>query len=358
MRTTSLIPGILLVLNILMVRTFPQAKFEHPDRYKTNAWSPNDDQTEAKICKLNQIPFGGLPSGIDCITDQCWQIYLPEQNRSQSTSLRFNYSGICGCDDEVQLVLLKRTSRKFDWQILAENITFDYGEDLYDGIGSIEAREVALDSMTQFAIARKSIHWLPNIPRNITAYVIYGPVILQWETACEIDNKGYIIERKTVGTNWTKVGSIDALSLSVFAQLYRFEDLSRIGLNTKLSYRIKGFDQHGKITISPPIQIDYAPNPTCSKLTSVLLRSHEKSLDITYRTHFRGKAVLEVYQNSGQLLHTLMNKIHDKGSYSVVWNFDESKIDPERFSNGYCKLILKSQAGSRSFIHIQDITLQ
>lgn len=358
MRKAPLIPEILFVLIILAESAFPEGNFEHYIKNKPTVCSQPGFKTETKISKLDKIPSGKLPYGIDYITDQCWQVYLPRKTTNQPKTLRFNYSGICGCWDEKQLVLLKRSSYQKSWQLLTDNVTFDYRDDLSDGIGSVKAIEVARDSMLQFAIARKSYFWPPNIPRNITAHVVYGPVRLQWETVCEIDNKGYVIERKTAESRWTKVGAIDALRISVFPQFYQFDDLSRIEPGTKLLYRIKQIDQCRKIAISPPIQVFYTTDPINSALSSALMRANENCLDISYRTHFRGKVLLEIYSNSGRLSRSLVNKTQEKGSHSVIWDFKESEIKAEEFFNGYCKLILKSKTDSRSFIHIQDIILK
>jgi hypothetical protein len=96
--------------------------------------------------------------------------------------------------------------------------------------------------------------------------------VLSWETASEINNKGFDIERSADGSRFEKIGFVDGNGTTSKAQSYTFED------NTPLSisyYRLKQWDNDGRFELSKVIQISQKtttklavyPNPVSSVLT-------------------------------------------------------------------------------------------
>lgn len=357
MRITLMAAGIFLFFSILNTNLYSRENMTQSRNYKMNNHVKITDQICSKIYKLNQIPAGNLPSGIDYITDQCWQINSSANNFKNGIQLNLSYAGACGFSDETQLVLLKRSLHDLNWRILADNVTINCGENLSDGFGSIRVVDIPLDSATQIAIGKRSVGWLPNIPKNITAHVITGPVIIQWETICEIDNQAYIIERRIADKPWAKVGSIETFGLSAFPKSYYFEDSPEIDAETRIAYRIKQLDKSGKMTLSLPLQLVYSSGPESSQITSAFIKTAKSSLGISCRTHFRGNLSLEIHHHSGRVLKTLINKVLSKGCYTLYWDFSRVTIEPDDFADSYCKLILESRTSKRSFIHIQDIVV-
>ncbi len=113
---------------------------------------------------------------------------------------------------------------------------------------------------------------LPIELTSFTGKAVDKTNVLSWETATEINNKGFDIERSADGSRFEKIGFVMGNGTSTKSQSYSFED------NTPLSisyYRLKQWDNDGRFELSKVIQITQKrsvkltvyPNPVSNILT-------------------------------------------------------------------------------------------
>ncbi|MBK7869016.1 MAG: hypothetical protein IPJ75_19575 [Ignavibacteriales bacterium] len=89
---------------------------------------------------------------------------------------------------------------------------------------------------------------------SFTASVKNNTVNLNWETATEVDNYGFQIERKDKNSDWTKIGFIEGHFTSNSPKYYSFSD--KPTGSSKYSYRLKQIDNDGKFEYSGIVEVD------------------------------------------------------------------------------------------------------
>ena len=122
-------------------------------------------------------------------------------------------------------------------------------------------------------------------------------VLLSWETASEINNEGFEIEKSTNGLNWETITFIPGAGNTIQTQQYSYLDDQLT--SGQYFYRLKQMDFDGQVEYSDVVvinwddeadfQISLYPNPTVDQLN---IRSNVASEDI----------LVEIFNTNGQLL--------------------------------------------------------
>ncbi|MFH1194347.1 MAG: YCF48-related protein, partial [bacterium] len=84
-------------------------------------------------------------------------------------------------------------------------------------------------------------------------------VILEWETATEINNKGFEIERRSEKGEWEKVAYVNGNGSTTEKSEYSFADKVTNLSSTKVSYRLKQIDFDGTYSYSNEITVEILP---------------------------------------------------------------------------------------------------
>ena len=188
---------------------------------------------------------------------------------------------------------------------------------------------------------------LPVELTSFTANVIENKVTLNWQTATEVNNYGFEVERSVISNevrnlSWEKVGFVEGHGNSISPKEYSFVDnkTSEVfenlgGLDAVLKYRLKQIDFDGNFEYSEIITVgtenflsmpmEYAleqnyPNPFNPTTTikysipSVIASGAKQSLGVT----------LKVYDMLGNEVATLVNEQKSAGKYKV--NFDARNL--------------------------------
>lgn len=97
---------------------------------------------------------------------------------------------------------------------------------------------------------------LPVTLLNFTGNRSKTDVLLNWQTAQEINAGNYFVERSINGTDFTGIGSVRATGNSAIKQSYSYIDANMAALNTtKLYYRLKITDKDGDFSYSKIISL-------------------------------------------------------------------------------------------------------
>jgi hypothetical protein len=196
------------------------------------------------------------------------------------------------------------------------------------GLGLVALRQSTTTPVLVIDGIRVSDGWsespLPVELSSFNAAATNGAVKLTWQTATEVNNYGFQVERKMdkVETIWEEIGFVAGSGNSNAPKDYSYTDNS-LDNSGKYSYRLKQIDNDGKTTYSNEIETDvtvvleYAlsqnyPNP------------FNPSTVINYTLSQPGFVTIKIYNTLGQEVSTLLNGQMDAGKHTLT--FDASKL--------------------------------
>ncbi|MEI7813100.1 MAG: T9SS type A sorting domain-containing protein [Ignavibacteria bacterium] len=150
---------------------------------------------------------------------------------------------------------------------------------------------------------------------SFTAAVNGNKVILDWNTATEVNNHGFDIERALSNTdNWEKIGFVPGHGNSNSFKEYSFTDLPK----GSSKYRLKQIDNDGKyeysgvveaqIGISKQYVLKNYPNP------------FNPATKIAYSIPADGFVTLKIFDALGREAALLVNENKKAGNYEAVLN--------------------------------------
>lgn len=146
-------------------------------------------------------------------------------------------------------------------------------------------------------------------------------VVLTWETASEVNSSQFIVERKSMSSNWILVAELTAAGNSTQNISYNFTDRN---INSgKYSYRLKQVDFDGTYSYSQEIEV-LVDVPADYELSQNYPNPFNPSTTIKYAIPQESKVTLEIYSTLGELVTTLVNDLQPAGKYSIL--FDGSKL--------------------------------
>ncbi len=145
-------------------------------------------------------------------------------------------------------------------------------------------------------------------------------VELNWQTATELNNKGFEIERNT-GNGWQNIGFVAGKGTSNTVNNYSFTDNST--LYGKVTYRLKQVDNDGKFTYSKEVEVDLGL-PKSIELLANYPNPFNPTTTINFVIPQAGNVDVKVYNSLGAEVATLFNGKMDAGMQQL--QFDASNL--------------------------------
>ncbi len=177
------------------------------------------------------------------------------------------------------------------------------------------------------------------LPIELTTFTVMqkgeGVVSLTWETATEVNNYGFEIERAVIqhqsssGGNeindeekyWEKIGFVKGVGNSNSPKKYNYTDKNLSG-GSYFVYRLKQIDIDGTFEYSSEVEIEVLP--TKYELNQNYPNPFNPMTTIKFSLPERGKVQLEIYNMIGERIAILINKEMEAGYHSI--NFDASNL--------------------------------
>ncbi|MDZ7624522.1 MAG: T9SS type A sorting domain-containing protein [Ignavibacteriaceae bacterium] len=155
---------------------------------------------------------------------------------------------------------------------------------------------------------------------SFTANTDKNDVLLTWNTATEVNNQGFEIQRKTNG-EFQRVGFVEGKGTTTEVQNYLFRDKNL--LSGAYTYRLKQMDYDGSFAYSDEVEIDIE-QPSVFYLGQNYPNPFNPSTNIKYSIPADGIVTLKVYDILGKEVSTLVNEYQQAGTFDVV--FDGSNL--------------------------------
>ncbi len=172
---------------------------------------------------------------------------------------------------------------------------------------------------TEINNLKNSQSLLPVELSSFTAHLKDNQVHLNWETATEINNYGFGIERKLSAissqhSEWETIGFISGHGNSNSPKSYDFIDNE--SPTGELEYRLKQLDTDGSFEYSETIIVELG-TPTKYDIQQNHPNPFNPSTEINYSIPKSGKVILRVYSILGEEVAMLVNENKEAGEYTV-----------------------------------------
>ncbi|MFZ1280562.1 MAG: T9SS type A sorting domain-containing protein, partial [Ignavibacteriaceae bacterium] len=209
----------------------------------------------------------------------------------------------------------------------------DFGDtwlDISSGLGDLNVYSLGISNSHLFAGTTSQGVWRFETPLPVeltffNSILLNDKVLLNWNTATELNNYGFEIQRKQVfssqltvsNKDWQSVGFVFGNGTSNSPKSYSFtdEDLP----SGKYSYRLKQIDNDGTFEYSNVVEITIGlPNKFI--LEQNFPNPFNPSTKISWQSPVSGHQTLKVYDVLGNEVTTLIDGFREAGNYTIDFN--------------------------------------
>ena len=157
---------------------------------------------------------------------------------------------------------------------------------------------------------------------SFTATAKGSDVGLAWQTATEVNNLGFEVQKSEAGSQksgaeWTKIGFVDGNGTSNAPHSYSFVDA---GVQRSVSYRLKQVDRDGNYEYSTVVEATVDAKPAAFSLGQNYPNPFNPVTNISYALPSSGFVSLKVYDILGHEVATLVNGVQESGVQHVQFN--------------------------------------
>jgi hypothetical protein len=154
---------------------------------------------------------------------------------------------------------------------------------------------------------------------SFTAVAGNDKITLNWETATEVNNRGFEIERK-INSGWATVGFKEGYGTSTDKHSYSFVDnISGVSSQT-IYYRLKQVDFNGTFSYSDEVEVETLPDKF--SLNQNYPNPFNPTTTISFSIPQKEFVTLKVYNLLGQEVAVLVNKQLEAGSHNFQYDAD------------------------------------
>jgi hypothetical protein len=160
---------------------------------------------------------------------------------------------------------------------------------------------------------------LPVEMTSFTSTTSGDGVVLLWNTASEINNHGFEVERSYDGNIFSNVGFVNGHGTSTETHSYSFTDKLDNNINGLLYYRLKQVDLNGQCSYSKILTVKFDV-PVHFSLSQNFPNPFNPTTTIKYTVPQNGPVTIKLYDITGKEVTTLVNEVKNIGSYEIKLN--------------------------------------
>lgn len=191
----------------------------------------------------------------------------------------------------------------------------------------------------------------PALPVELTSFTanVIGPsALLNWQTATEVNNYGFDVERRVQNADWQKIGFVQGHGNSNSTKNYFFTDRA-ITSSGKYYYRLKQIDFDGQFEYSDNVEVEISA-PRDFVLHQNYPNPFNPTTVISWQIAVGSQVSLKVYDTLGREVATLVDEYKPAGSY-----YCKLKLENGELSSGvyFYRLITDNKSEMKKMILIK-----
>jgi len=231
-------------------------------------------------------------------------------------------------------------------------MTLDYDfvldNTVFDGAGSpnniIQVRLITNDPNNGNVGCSINISVVEPLPVELTSFdgkETGKTNTLTWQTASELNNSHFEVERSLDGNNFRQIGNVHGNGTSVYKIDYQFEDHNPVAQSY---YRLKQVDYDGKFEYSDIISINSRNHK--SDITSIFPNPISDILNVSYSSETIEELTFKVVDLTGRVLFSKIN-LMENGNNVL-------ELDCKTLPKGSYFLILQSDSVNQSKLFLKQ----
>jgi len=189
------------------------------------------------------------------------------------------------------------------------------GDLSYDAVN--DELNQTVTSFSEFVMASNN-NPLPVEITSFTAKYLSSGVVLNWQTATEINNNKFEVERQINEGNWEVVGEVLGHGNSNTVIDYTYTD-SKTSTKGKYNYRLKQIDNDGTFKYTQVVNVTVG-NLDNYELAQNYPNPFNPSTNINFTMPKAGNVKIVLFNALGQEVATLFNGNKDAGFHTVQFN--------------------------------------
>jgi len=295
----------------------------HTDGDDITATGDGGTITGIQVYRVDEAPnVTTPPSGFDTIDPlRYWGVYIVGSSAPTYT-ITYNYAGHPGISDESTLKMAYRADNSATaWTDLAavlsttDNTLVKTGQSGTEYILGTTAADNSLPvELTSFTIEQKG-----------------GTIVLHWVTESEIENLGFLLERRTEATDWKEIASyitdpeLQGQGSVTYRTEYQFVDYL-VQSGTTYQYRLADVSYDGVVKYHGVRELTIHPFekpvlPMEFAIESVYPNPFNPVAHISYRLNVEADISVRIVDIRGTVVRQLIyKKMQPEGNYSVNWD--------------------------------------
>jgi hypothetical protein len=264
---------------------------------------PDNQQTNGSFNLYWVVRGHGMPNPICLNVDMTYHNYYRTGSPAPLYSARYtpNYESAMGV-----------------WDLTGSQISSSGGNVRFVNMGT------CVPGFGDFTIAVEGSA-LPVELTSFSARYVREQVELKWQTATELNNYGFAIERSVDGRIWTEVDFVQGAGNSNSPRSYSWTDQldDKLRRNEKLAYRLLQMDRDGSTEYSNIVYVNLGPAPAFVELHKAYPNPFNPATTVSFTLPEAQSVTVRIQNLLGQDVATLLeNASFDAGVHTVSFNGD------------------------------------